>query len=165
MLNRVGSELQRRRSDELAAELVDVVNEGEFRRFLGRLVAETAHAGGRPLPGATARPLLAILRQTAERTLPTLTLALGEEPRAGAATPTAQTASRVFGLEAEGMSAEDRDFEIARQFVRFAQAAVTHASTGYAADPAGAAADAVARAGREFAPGFIPPRRSAGAGP
>ena len=147
------------RSDDLAAELLNVVNESEFLHVLDRIAAETARAGGRPLPPATARALLAILRQTAERTLPTLTLALGEDPGTSAATPVAQTAARVFGLEAEGMSAEDRDFEIARQFVRFAQAALAHAGT------TGGAADAVARAAREFAPGLVTPRRTAGGSP
>ena len=53
--------------------------------------------------------------------MPTLTVALGDESRS-AAPAAAQTAARIFGVEPEGMSAEDRDFEIARRFVRFAQA-------------------------------------------
>jgi hypothetical protein len=145
-------------NDDLAADLLDVVNEPEFRRFLERLVADTARDSGRPIPRDTARVLLTSLRHTAERTLPTLAVALGDEPRPATATPVAQTASRVFGLEAEGMSAEDRDFEIARQFVRFARAALTHASTT-------SAQSALARAGREFAPGLVTPRRSAGGSP
>ena len=32
-----------------------------------------------------------------------------------------ETAARFYGVEPEGMSAEDRDFELARRFVRFAQ--------------------------------------------
>ena len=128
------------------------------------MLPETARAGAGPIPPDQAHALLAFLRHTAERTVPTLTLALGEEPRAAAATPVAQTAARVFGLEAEGMSAEDRDFEIARQFVRFARAALAHAAATSAPDPA-RAADAVARAGREFAPGLVTPRGNAGANP
>jgi hypothetical protein len=165
MLNRVETERQHRRSDDLAAELLDVVNESELRRFLGRLAAETARANGRPVPSDTARALLPMLRRTAERTLPTLTLAVGDEPRAAAAVSIAQTGARVYGLEPEGMSAEDRDFEFARRFVRFAQEALARSITSSAPHPAGAAADAVARAGRELAPGLVPPRRSAAAGP
>src|SRR5262245_31233189 len=100
MLDRVGFERRQQRSDDLAAELLDVVNEYELRRFIGRLAAETARAGGRAVPRDTARALLPILKQTAERTLPTLSLAVGEEPLSAAAAPTAQTATRVFGLEA-----------------------------------------------------------------
>ena len=164
MLDRVGSERRHHRSDDLAAELLDVVNESELRRFLGRLAAETARATGRPLPRDTARALLPILRRTAERTVPTLTLAVRDEPPAAAAAPIAQTAARVFGLEPEGMSADDRDFEIARRFVRFAQAALARAITTSAPHPATAAVDAVAWASRELAPGLVPPRRSAAAG-
>jgi hypothetical protein len=158
MLDRAGTERRHHRSDELAAELLDVVNDSELRRFLGRLVAETARASGRPIPRDRARALLPMLRQTAERTVPTLTLAVGDEPRAAATVAVAQAAARVFGLEPEGMSAEDRDFEIARRFVRFAQEALARVVTTSAPHPATAAVDAVARAGREFAPGLVPPR-------
>jgi hypothetical protein len=165
MRDRLGSERRHFRSDDLAAELLDVVNESELRRFLGRLAAETARASGRSIPRDTVRALLPILRRTAERTLPTLTIAVGDDTRAVATVPIAQTGARVFGLEPEGMSAEDRDFEIARRFVRFAQGALERAITTSAPHPATAAVDAVARAGRELAPGLVPPRRSAAAGP
>jgi hypothetical protein len=165
MLDRVGSELHRR-SDDLAAELLDVVNASELQHFLGNLVAEAARRAGRPIPADIGRTLLPVLRRTAERTLPTLTIAVGDEPRplAGAAPAAAQTAARVYGVELEGMSAEDRDFEIARRFVRFAQAATSRAATASAPDPATAAAAAVAHAGREHAPGLVPPRRGAATG-
>lgn len=111
-------------SSELAARLLDVVSEPELDAFVGRLVAETA---GSRLPAETGRALAASLRRTAERTLPTLTVALGDEGRpAGPAA--AQTAARMFGVELEGMSPEDRDFEIARRFVRFAQAKAAQAA-------------------------------------
>ena len=97
------------------------------------------------------------LIETAERTLPTLTIAVGDGPRR----TSAEAAARVFGLEPEGMSPEDRDFEIARQFVRFARAATLHAVTAPAPDPA----TAVAQAGRLFAPGLVPPARHATTGP
>src|SRR5215217_5795154 len=115
------------RSGELAAELLDVVNESELEDFLGRLVAEAARVAGRRLTPGARRALVAELRSTAERTLPTLHVALGERTRpAGLAVEA--TAARLFGAELEGMSPEDRDFEIARQFVRF-----SHARTAAAA--------------------------------
>ena len=113
---------------ELAAELLDVTNEAELEGFLGRVVAATARNIGGRLPADTGRALVAVLRRTAERTLPTL--ATSRRPRGPAAGPSAaETAARVYGLELEGMSAEDRDFEIARQFLRFAQAATARAAT------------------------------------
>jgi hypothetical protein len=39
----------------------------------------------------------------------------------------ASAAGRMFGLELEGLSAEDREFEVARRFVRFASATTKNA--------------------------------------
>lgn len=151
------------RSAELAGELLDVINESELEDFLGGLVAETARNSGGRIPAGTGRALVDVLRKTAGRTLPTLTTALGDEigPAAGP-----ETAARVYGVELEGMSAEDRDYEIARQFVRFAQAAAARAARAPAPAPAAAAVDAaVAAAGREFAPGLLPSESAFPAGP
>jgi hypothetical protein len=115
------------RSSELAAGLLDVINESELEDFVGGLVAETARNAGWRIPTDAARALVDSLAKTAGQTLPTLTVALGDErwPSAPAA---AQAAARIFGVEPEGMSAEDRDFEIARRFVRFAQAETVRAA-------------------------------------
>ena len=156
------------RSVELAAELLDVINESELEGFLGRLVAETAQNAGGRIPPSTGRGLVAVLSKTAKRTLPTLTAALGDgtEPVAVAGLSAAETAARVYGMELEGMSAEDRDYEIARQFVRFGQAAAAQAARAPAAAPAVGVVDAaVTGAGREFAPGLLPPGRGAPTGP
>ena len=59
--------------------------------------------------------------------LPALSVALGDERRPPAPVA-AQTAARMFGVETEGMSAEDRDFEIARRFVRYARAEAMRAA-------------------------------------
>jgi hypothetical protein len=154
------------RDSELAAELLDVVNESELDEFVGGLVAEAAWNAGRRIPVETGRALASELRKTVERTLPTLTIALDHERRPGATAgpATADTAARVFGVELEGMSAEDRDFEIARRFVRFAHEATVRAATASAPDPATAARDAVAKAGRELAPGLLPPPNGRGDG-
>jgi hypothetical protein len=152
------------RGVELAAELLDVISEPELERFLSRLVAETALDAGGHVSRDTGRALVTVLRRTAERTLPTLTTALGDVgPTAAAGPSAAETAARVYGVEPEGMSAEDRDYEIARQFLRFAQAATVRAARAAAAPaPAAAVIDAaVAAAGREFAPGLLPPARGA----
>jgi hypothetical protein len=111
------------RNSELAAALLDVVNESELDDFVSGLVREAA----RDIPAPTGRALVASLTQTAERTLPALSVALGDERRPPAPVAT-QAAARLFGVETEGMSAEDRDFEIARQFVRFAQAEARRAA-------------------------------------
>jgi hypothetical protein len=108
------------RNSELAAELLDVVSESELEDFVRGLVGDAG------IPAQTGRALVASLKQTAERTLPALSVALGDQRRPPAPVAT-QTAARLFGVETEGMSAEDRDFEIARQFVRYAQQTIAHA--------------------------------------
>jgi hypothetical protein len=154
------------RDSELAAELLDVVNESELDDFVGGLVVEAAWNAGRRIPVETGRALVSVLRKTVERTLPTLTIALDDErlPAVSAGPAAADTAARVFGIELEGMSAEDRDLEIARRFVRFAQAVTVQAATASAPDPATAARDAVAQAGRELAPGLLTPKRGGATG-
>ena len=117
------------RDAELAAELLDVTSESELERFLGRVAAETARRVGGRLPAGTGRALAADLRRTAERTLPTLATVLGDQLEPGAGPLAAERAARMYGLELEGMSPEDRDYEIARQFLHFAQATAARAAT------------------------------------
>jgi hypothetical protein len=115
------------RTNELAGELLDVVNESELEDFVSRLVGETARSAGGRIPPHVGRTLVASLTQTADRTLPALSVALGDEHRPPAPVAT-RAAARFFGVETEGMSPEDRDFEIARRLVRFAQAEAMRAA-------------------------------------
>jgi hypothetical protein len=138
----------------LAAELLDVTNRSELDEVLGRIVAAGSGDADGGLPGGAARALVGVLRGTAERTVPTLATVLG----AGTAgeRSAADTAARVFGLELEGASAEDRDFEVARQLVRFGRSAAARAAKAPAGPPAVIVRDAVEAAGRRFAPGLVP---------
>ena len=73
---------------------------------------------------------------------------------AGAAAGT--LAGKVFGLELEGLSHEDREFESVRAFIRFAQELLRQlegASPG--ADPRATVRSAVVRAARRRAPGLL----------
>jgi len=68
----------------------------------------------------------------------------------------ASAAGRMFGIELEGLIAEDREFEVKRRFVRFASATTKNAlSAPTAANPQTVAKRAAAMAGRRFAPGLI----------
>ena len=67
----------------------------------------------------------------------------------------AGAAGKAFGLELEGLSAEDREFEVARRFVRLAGSATQHAaSVPPTADPATVARAAISTAARTIAPGL-----------
>jgi hypothetical protein len=144
------------RSIEHIAGLLDVTNEKELEAFLRRLIDGVARRSGATLAPDSARAVLAIAKKTAELTLPTLTTAFGAsaEPAKRGHSPV-ETAARVYGLELEGLSAEDRDFEIARQFIRFAEAATHQAANPPSSLPAATAVSAaIAGAAREFAPGL-----------
>ena len=43
-------------------------------------------------------------------------------------------AARIFGLELEGLSPDDKEFELAQHFIRFAADAVRHADAGIVFD-------------------------------
>jgi hypothetical protein len=75
----------------------------------------------------------------------------------------ASMAGNALGLELEGLSNEDREFEAAKQFVNFAGETVKHAVAQPGANPAAAAAAAVQMAAQTHAPGLLN-GRSGGAG-
>src|SRR6516164_9165242 len=70
----------------------------------------------------------------------------------------ASAAGRVFGLELEGLSGEDAEFEIARRYVTFAGEAVKNlASAPPGSDPRTAANTAAVAAAKAYAPGLLSP--------
>lgn len=128
------------RDPDPASGLLDVTNRAELEDFVRGLVERS----GERLPARAGRALVDVLTTTAVRTVPTL------HALVGAGTP---PAPRVYGLALEGMSVEDRDFELARQFVRFARAAADRVTRS----PADDIGTAVGKAAREFAPGLAHP--------
>jgi len=58
-------------------------------------------------------------------------------------------ASNLFEMELEGLSQEDREFEAAKQFVRFASEAVKNASSAPGGNPVAIARSAIAAGGAE----------------
>jgi hypothetical protein len=65
---------------------------------------------------------------------------------------------RLFGLETEGMSLEDEDYEVARRFVRLAGAAAQEvAQSPPVAPPEQRAQQALISAAQQHAPGLMAP--------
>jgi len=140
---------------ELATELMELRDEVDLHRFVGGLVRGTARAMGRgrgfPAAEAIQRLLISMLRQAIPR------------QRSSAATIIAPTLGdrlvniqdHSLGLELEGLSEEDRQFETARQIVRFASDAAEGALTPSVMDPAVAARAAALAAARRHAPGLV----------
>ena len=155
-------ELPEMMRDELASELLEVSNEQELDRFLGNLFHKAAGAIGKVIKSPVGQALGGILKTVAKKALPIAGGALGTfagGPLGGmVGSKLASMAGNAFGLEWEGLSPEDRDFEVARRYVHFA----THAAKKAAAaprhiDPVTVAKAAVVDAAKKFAPGLLTP--------
>lgn len=142
---------------ELAAELLEVAGEDELEGFIGSLIAR-ATGGARRL--ASSPELRGLLKQAAKRALPIIGSAAGNAiaPGAGGAIggKLAAAAGNLFGLELEGLSPEDQEFEVARRFVRFAGAGARNAARFRGgASRRHMARRALGAAARRHAPGFL----------
>ncbi len=141
---------------ELAAELLTVSNEEELEQFLGKLFKRAAGFIHSPL----GQKLMAGLKGVAKKALPVVGGAIGNMivPGAGgiAGSKFGSAAGNIFGLELEGLSYEDQEFEVAKQIVRLGGAAANHAvEAGETAPPTQAAQTALTTAAQQYAPGLL----------
>lgn len=152
----------------LAAEMLEIQDEAQLDEFLGKLVRRATRAVKGFVASPVGKHLVGILRGAAKRALPIVGTAVGGAfgGPAGAALggKLATGAGQLFGLELEGLSPEDQEYEVARRYVRFAGTAARNtAAAGGSAPPAAATTGAVAAA-RRHAPGYLRGRRPVGAG-
>jgi hypothetical protein len=150
--------LQESQELELASELLEVSNEQELEQFLGNVFRTVGRAAGQFVRSDTGRALGGILKDAARQALPVVGRAIGDyvSPGSGATgARLAQQAGSLLGLELEGLSPPDQEFEAARQFVRFASAAAKQAAAAPRnVAPQTAARAAVVAAAHHHAPGF-----------
>jgi hypothetical protein len=154
--------------DELASELLEIRSDQELDHFLGDLFKKVASGIGTVIKSPVGQALGGVLKQVAKKALPLAGGALGTfvgGPLGGmVGSKLASMAGDAFGLEYEGLSAEDRDFETARRYVRFAGEAAKRAA--YARpdlDPRAVAKAALIEAAKLHAPGLLAtPRFDAG---
>ena len=148
---------------ELASELLEVSNEAELDQFLGNLFKKASRTVGGFMKGPLGKQLGGMIKGIAKKALPLAGGALGSFipiPGVGTAVGTAlgSAASNLFEMELEGLSAEDQEFEVARQFVKFAgEAAKQAAQTPPNVSPQEAAKSAVVAAAQQHAPGLLRP--------
>ncbi len=144
---------------ELASELLEVSSEQELEQFLGKLIGTVGAGLGRFARSDTGRALGGILKGAAKQALPVVGRAVGQwvSPSGGAAgARIGRDVGQLLGLELEGLSTEDREFEVARQFVRFAGSAAKQAILAPpSVDPRTSATSAAATAARTYAPGLL----------
>jgi hypothetical protein len=150
----------------VAAELLEAEDERALERTLRGLLERIQGADGRRLEPALSGALLDMSRRIAGPVLlPVSSRALGALPGplpARVALPqiAAARAERFFGLELEGLTPEDKEFELAMSFVRLVSHAARHAlQRRRGIPPATLARDAFVRAARKYAPGLFCQRR------
>ncbi|SDK75892.1 hypothetical protein [Microbulbifer yueqingensis] len=153
---------------DFTMELLDVSGDEELDQFLGKLIKRASRGirkigrrGRRFMRSRAGRRLRKLARGVARRALPLAGKAVGTYfggPVGGAVGgPTAAAAGRALGLEIEGLSPEDQDFELARQVVRFTagatNAAVEDNERGTSSDEA--LRRGVVAAAKRHAPGLL----------
>ena len=148
---------------EFASELLEVTGEQELEQFLSDVFSAVGQAAGNFIRSDTGQALGGILKDSlssaAKQALPVVGRAIGDVA-GGYGDIGAQAGSAVgslLGLELEGLSAEDREFETARQLVRFVGSAAGQAAAAPRnIPPAAAARTSTSRAARIYAPGLLP---------
>jgi uncharacterized protein (DUF697 family) len=151
---------------ELATELLGVQNEAELEQFLGGLIRKAAGAVKGFANSAAGKAIGGVLKAAAKKALPIAAGALGTAiggPAGGMlGSKLGSMASNLFELELEGLSNEDKEFELAKAYVRFANNAVRNAvrNPQFRRYPRQATRSAVVSAARRYAPGLLRPRRS-----
>ena len=141
--------LQQEDALALAAQLLEVQAPAQFDAFLTRQLDGTA--AGQQLRGT---PLEGPLRQLLGKVVaPMLPL------HGGPAQALRQRAARIFGMELEGLSPEDKEFELARHVVHLIDAVNTqlaqHGGSAGRVAPAARVEAALLQAARTLAPGLL----------
>ncbi|MDM0026609.1 hypothetical protein [Variovorax saccharolyticus] len=140
----------------LAAELLNAADGPHLAATLRRLVR--VHAAPAAV-GPAAAELVALLRGAARQALPLVTAATARQ-----AGTTYKRMGRFFGIELEGLTPEDQEFELARRFAQLVREAARQLARAPAGlPPAAAARWAAGRAARRLAPGWTQVRDAAGA--
>ncbi|WP_437534866.1 hypothetical protein WME79_11675 [Sorangium sp. So ce726] len=166
---------------ELAAELLTASNEQELSHLFGNIIRSVwgapsrgKHVGEttkrrRSASGPTrrfaasrvGRSLIGLLRLIARQAIPRFRVAVGKAVAPGAGRRIgprrAWSAGKLLGLELEGLSAEDREFEVAKQLVNLTgAAALTAAQSPTCGAPSAVARQALLQAAKVYAPGIVP---------
>jgi hypothetical protein len=149
---------------EMATELLSVNNEEELEQFLGGLFKKVKGLASKVLKSPAGDMLKGYLKTLAKKALPIASGALGGVVGGPIGAALAGKASdmvgKALGLELEGLSPEDKEYEIAKGYVRFANDAIRRVASDhrYRHQPRTAARTAMVNAARRHAPGFLSPR-------
>lgn len=145
---------------ELASELLEVRDEAELDQFLGGLIKKAGQALGKVVRSPIGQAIGGVLKGAAKQALPLAGAALGGwvggPLGATLGSRLASMAGQKLGLELGELSQEDREFEGAKQFSRFAGEAVKNAlSAAPGANPKTVAEKAAVKAAQALVPGLL----------
>ena len=145
---------------ELAAELLSVSSEAELDQFLGDLMKKAGRAVGGIIKSPVGKALGGALKGVAKQALPAVGGVIGNAllPGVGGVVGSklASAAGKAFGLELEGLSYEDQEFEVAKGVVRLAGAAAGNAAQASPSTPPKQVVQtALTEAAKEHAPGLL----------
>jgi uncharacterized protein (DUF697 family) len=140
---------------ELAAELLEVRDEQELDRFLGSVFKKVKAFAGSAAGKAVGGMLKGVLKKALPIAGGLAGTFFGGPVGATIGNKLGSMAGNLFEMELEGLSQEDREFEAAKQFARFAADAVQNAATAPGGNPIAIARSAIATAAQRHAPGLL----------
>jgi uncharacterized membrane protein YgcG len=137
---------------EMAADLLEIQDEYELDQFLGKLISKAKKAAGGFLKSGVGKQLGGLLKGAAKAALPIV----GNAILPGVGGAAASKLGSVFGLELEGLSPQDQEFEGARRFIKLAGDAARNAANAHPnAPPQQVAKAALIEAAQKHAPGLL----------
>lgn len=145
---------------ELAARLLDVANDRQLDQFLRDLIRQGDSAAGNLSTPAQLHAVGNVLKRAIYNILPMRSMEHGATSHSSIGAQLgnglSSVAGQVLGLELEGLSPEDREFEATRQFVRFAGETVKNSRQAFMNTTSQEAAHrAAAEAAQTYAPGLF----------
>lgn len=144
---------------EWASRLLEAPNEQQLDRSLHDMIREAGTAAGAALQPTDQQAIAGALKRAVHEVLPASThhgAPMQSSTGAQLGSGLSSMAGQVLGLELEGLSPEDREFEAVRQFVRFAGQTVQNAvEAAPGIDPHHNAHRAAADAAQIYAPGLF----------
>jgi uncharacterized protein (DUF697 family) len=123
---------------ELASQLLETASEEELDQFFGKLISSAVKGVRGFAKSPVGKSLGGVLKNVAKVALPVAGAVGGSLLMPGMGTAMGaklgSAAGRMFGLELEGMTSEDQEFEVARRIVRLSGDAAQEAATTPADD-------------------------------